>query len=185
MDDELIIELLFSREEKAIDEVSCKYRNTLYSIAFNILKNKEDAEECLNDTYLAVWNKIPPERPQYLSSFLCRITRNISIARYRYKKAQKRDNGGDISFEEAFDYISDDEFSEQNFEENTLTQIIENWLYSQNEQNRYIFIRRYWFADGVDLIAKNLKISPSAVYLRIDRMKKSLKKQLKQNGVIV
>lgn len=184
MDDRTIVDMLFDRSETALRQISQKYQKTLFGISYNILKNHEDAEECVNDTYLGVWNAIPPARPQSLLAYVCRMVRNISLTKYHSLNAQKRNPSNTVSLEEVGDYLSDDGFGNRDFEQHELKRLFEDFLHGLRKENRYIFIRRYWYMDDVSAISKALGLSDAAVYLRIDRMKKQLKEFLKQKGVL-
>jgi len=185
MDDKLIVNMLFDRSESALEHISQKYQRTLFGISYNIVGSREDAEECVNDTYLGVWNAIPPTRPHSLYAFVCRIVRNISLTRYYHDKAKKRNRSVEISLEEIGDFLSDGDFCDRELEKEELRHMLEEWLYSLNEENRYIFIRRYWYMDDPERISGELGLTKAAVYLRIDRMKKNLKEYLTQKGVLI
>lgn len=185
LDDNRIIELFFQRSETAISSLAEKYGGTMYSISYNILKSSEDAEECVNDAYLGAWNAIPPARPSPLLAFVCRIVRNISLTRYKFKKASKRDNSGDVSFEQIADCIPADSSVDGAIETAELTRILDSWLSTLKPENRYIFMRRFWYMDTVFDIAKSMNISEASVYQRIDRMKKKLYIYLKERGVFI
>lgn len=181
MEDEKIIELFFQRSETAIPSLAQKYERPLFSISYRILQNREDAQECINDTYLGIWNAIPPARPASLYSFACRIARNISINRHKHNCAAKR-NGHAVSIEEIGDCIPANSTVAEDFELQLLTDTLNQWLESLRPQNRYIFVRRYWYMDPVPQIATAMKMSEAAVYLRLDRLKKKLHKYLKERG---
>lgn len=185
MEDKFIIEMLWQRSESALRELEIKYGKALHLISYNILKNHEDAEECVNDTYLGVWKTIPPEKPNSLYAFVCRITRNLSLKRYQYNKADKRNFKNAVNLEEISDFIAEEDFCAHEFKDSELTRILEDWLWSLTENNRYIFIRRYWYMDEIETIANALSVSNASVYLRIDRMKKKLKDYLKQREVFL
>jgi len=185
MEDRDIIALYWDRSEAAIRETQQKYGKYCYAIAYSILYSHEDAEECVNDTYLGVWNAIPPTRPHSLYAFVCRIVRNISLTRYYHDKAKKRNRSVEISLEEIGDFLSDGDFCDRELEKEELRHMLEEWLYSLNEENRYIFIRRYWYMDDPERISGELGLTKAAVYLRIDRMKKNLKEYLTQKGVLI
>ena len=125
MDDSKIIELFYERSEQAIVELSKKYGDTCHKIAVNILKNDSDAEECVNDTYLGVWNSIPPNHPDSLSAYVCRIARNLSLKRYQYNTASKRNSVYDTSMEELEEYIASLKDVESEIESQQLTKTIE------------------------------------------------------------
>ena len=184
MDDRLIVDMLFDRSEAALQHISQKYQKTLFTISYNILRSREDAEECVNDTYLGIWKSIPPARPQSLLAFICRIVRNISLTRYQRLNAQKRNRAGEISLEQVGDFLSDEALADRDFAQQELTQLFDEFLQGLRTENRYIFIRRYWYMDDVSAIAGRLGMSDAAVYLRIDRMKKNLKLFLREKGVL-
>ncbi len=185
MDDSLIIELLWQRSESALEQLASKYGRTLYSISYHITGDREDAEECVNDTYLGLWNAIPPARPRSLYAFVCRMVRNISFSRYRYRTAQMRDRANEVALEEVADFIADDEMGGREFETDELRFFLEEWLWALDDRNRYIFLRRYWYMEDVPAIAQSLQLSEAAIYLRLDRMKKKLKSYLIKKGVLL
>lgn len=184
MDDKRIIELLFERSEEGIDELREKYGRAMYGVSYNILGSREDAEECVNDAYLSLWNLIPPERPSPLYAYACRIVRNISLTRLKHKTQAKRD-GDDISLNEIAELIPSDASVSDEFERAEITKCLNEWLETLPRDNLYIFMRKYWYMEKAERIAKALRISESAVYLRLDRMKKSLRKYLFERGIIV
>ena len=177
MTDEDIIELFFARSDKALEVLAERYGGVMYRVSQNILRNEQDAKECVNDAYLALWNAIPPARPNPLCPYACRVCRNISLTRYRYDRAAKRDRRDDVSLEQLGDVIGAREE-----EEGALTQLLNEWLGGLNRVNLYIFMRRYWFYDAVSEIARATGLTETAVYLRLDRMKKSLSKFLCKRG---
>ena len=183
MTDERIIELFFARSDEALEAVTARYGDAMYRISHNILQNEEDAKECVNDAYLALWNAIPPARPDPLGAFAYRICRNISLTRYKHDRAAKRDRRGDVSFEELADVLSDDTTPEWEWEPSEAAQALNDFLGRLDATNLYVFMRRYWFCDAVGDIARAAKLSEAAVYLRLSRMKKSLAKFLKKRGM--
>ena len=185
MEDDKIIKLYFCRSDRAIDETARKYGGAMYSVSYNILKSTPDAEECVNDAYLGIWKSIPPTVPTSLYSFVCRVTRNKALDRYRALSAEKRARDGEVSLEEIADCLPSDSTVESELESQRLTELFNEWLKSQSKTNRYIFIRRYWYMDPPEDIAKNSGLSVSAVYSRIDRMKKRLYVFLKQREVLI
>lgn len=185
MDDERIIELYWQRNESALTETARKYGSAMYSVSFNILKNRWDAEECVNDAYIGTWKAIPPTRPVSLYAFVCRIVRNRSINRYKALLAKKRYSGENLPFEDLAESLAAEGSMSDELEEKELADILGEWLSRQRKLNRYIFIRRFWFADPAEVIAKKAKLSKSAVYSRIDRMKKDLLAFLTERGVLL
>lgn len=183
MDDKSIIKLFFDRSEDAIRQLLLKYGNAMRRISLNILKNDQDAEECVNDSCLGVWNKIPPENPDPLHTYVLRITRNISLAKYRHQKADKR-NASTVSLEEISDCIPEGSTVEEDIEVAELTRAIEGWLDGLNSQNLYIFMRRFWYMDSSLQVGRAIGISEAAVNLRVARLKKNLYEYLRKNGYL-
>jgi RNA polymerase sigma factor (sigma-70 family) len=185
MDDETIINLYWERSETAITETAMKYGRYCRAIAFNILSNNADAEECENDTYMAAWNTIPPTRPNKLLVFLGRLTRNIALDRYDYNKAKKRNGEFDAILSELEDFISDQYDVEAKYEAIELSKCISEFLRSIDAENRVIFLRRYWFSDSINDISKQFAMSESKVKSILFRIRKKLKKYLEKEGVIL
>lgn len=181
MEDSHIIKLLFARSETAIAALARRFGARLQSMAANILGSTRDAEECVNDTYLAVWNAIPPERPSPLAPYVYRIGRNTSLKRLRANTAQKRDNAYDLSLDELADCIPD-RSPEHTWEVRELGRAIDRFLDTQSKENRVIFLRRYWFGDSVAHIAETLGMRPGTVSVRLNRMRDSLKHYLNKEG---
>ena len=183
MDDKEIVQLFWDRSDAAIQQLENEHGTVMFSISYNILQNCEDAEECLNDTYLALWNAIPPACPQSLFSYACKFIRNISLTKYKYNTAAKRNTYATISLETIESCIPENIIVSEEIEQERLTKLWNDWVGKLNRENRYIFMRKYWYMDPVSQIAKSMNLSEAAIYLRIDRMKKSLTKCLKQEGV--
>ncbi len=181
MDDQKIIELFFARSETAIQALAAKYEKLLYKISYQILQNKEDADECVNDTYLGVWNAIPPARPNPLTAFVCKITRNLSLNKYRSNTAAKRDGSMDVSLEE-LEAVIPTPSAEEEWSAKELGRNINRFLYTLTTENRVLFVRRYWFADSVGEIAGDLHISENLASVRLKRIRKQLKSFLAEEG---
>lgn len=181
MEDQKIIELFFARSELAIQALAAKYEKLLYKISFHILQDSEDVAECLNDTYLGVWNAIPSARPNPLSAFVCKITRNLSIKKYRANTAAKRDASMDVSLEELEPCIPTPS-AEEEWSAQELGRAINRFLRTLDKENRVLFVRRYWFADSVGDIAKDLRISENLASVRLKRIRKQLQRYLEQEG---
>ena len=184
MEDEKIIQLFFERSERALDELNKKYGALMLSVSKNVLKNDEDAKECLNDAYLGIWRAIPPERPSPLSAYVSRVIRNISINRYRKNTALMRDGRQNVSLEEIADVVDDGFDFATAIEGSELTEVLNAYLKTLSRENLYIFMQKYWYFTPVSAIAEHLSTTEAAVYLRLDRMKKSLQKHLIKNGVM-
>ena len=185
MDDEKIIELFFNRSEQAIEEVDKKYGKTCHNISYNILHNKLDAEECVNDAYLGAWNVIPPARPNPLLTYLCKIVRNLSLKRYEFNTAIKRNSTYDVAMEELESCLSSPETIESEIALKELTHIIENFLDSLSTENRVIFLRRYWFSDTYSDIAARVGMTEKNVSVRLTRIRENLRNYLKEREVLV
>ena len=173
MDDKQILDLYWERSEAAISETSKKYGKYCRYIAFNILHNDEDSEECVNDTYLRAWNSIPPNRPSVLKTFLGKITRNLSLDRYELLNAKKR-NGGQMPL--VFDEI------QECIESLDST---ENFLSSLSLEQRKIFMRRYWYLSPIKEIATEYGMSESKIKMSLFRSRNELKKLLEKEGISV
>ncbi len=159
MEDAKIIELYNTRNELAVVETEHKFGKMLFSIAMNILSNREDSEETVNDTYGKAWNSIPPEKPNFLGAWLGKITRNLSISRFRKNKAQKR-SGIEIMLSELEECIPSSENVETESENGEITAAINRWLGMLSKEERIFFLRRYWYGDSVSEIAEKAKIPP-------------------------
>ncbi|MBO5286568.1 MAG: sigma-70 family RNA polymerase sigma factor [Clostridia bacterium] len=184
MEDKGIIDLFWQRSEKAIEETGKKYQKYCHCIAYNILSSDEDAEECVNDTYLRAWDSIPPQRPDKLSAFLGRITRNLALDRYDARHAQKRSNGIDLAFDELEECLPDHK-GEHFTDELALKKAINDFLHSLPQPKRVIFMQRYWYMCAVKDIAKNLKMSENNVKITLMRLREKLKKYLEKEGIDV
>lgn len=183
--DEHIISLFFDRSERAIEALAGAHGKAMRAVSLRILHNEQDADECLNDAYLGVWNAIPPARPSALGAFACRICRNVSLTRYHYNKATRRDAAATVSLEEIADVLPDDTNVEREMENAAITQALNDFLGGLNPTNLYVFMRRYWFFDAVGDIAFAAGLTEAAVYLRLDRMKKRLAKHLEERGILI
>lgn len=178
--EQTIIQLLWQRKEEAIAALSQAFGKRLFQTAMNIIGIREDAEESVSDTYLAVWNTIPPQKPQPLGPFVYRIGRNLALKRQRHNSAQKR-SGYDLSLDELSGCIAGPDFW-ATLDARALGQAIDRFLDQIPQENRVIFLRRYWFGDGVQEIARQLSLSEGAVSLRLRRTREKLKAYLKQEG---
>lgn len=185
MDDERIIELFFARSENAIRKLDDKYGHLFQSVSYNILNNRQDAEECVNDAYLGTWNAIPPAKPNPLYTFVCKIVRNISLKRYDHNTAAKRNSFYDVAMEELEDCLASSISIEDEVASNELTEIIEAFLDSLSKENRIIFMRRYWFADPYADIARIVGLTEKNVSVRLTRIRKVLREYLLERGVLL
>lgn len=185
MEDNTIIELFFDRSEQAIRELDGKYGKVCHSLSYNILHSRQDAEECVNDAYLGMWNAIPPARPNPLLAFLCRIVRNLSLMRYHGDRAFKRGGGSyTVALEELEGCLASPQTVEGELEEQELVRLIEGFLETLSPENRVLFLRRYWFADSYGEIAARTGLSEKNVSVRLTRIRKRLRRYLAEGGVI-
>lgn len=182
MSDEQIVALYWQRDEQAIKETDIKYKRFLLSVAYNIVHDTHDIEECLNDTYIGAWNSIPPARPTVLQAFLATIMRRTAIDRYKAKRRQKRIASElTLSLSEVEDFISDgDVYSESEARE--LGRVISDFLRSLSDRRMYIFMSRYYVARPIKEIAKLLACSESTVNKEISAIKCELKEKLEKEG---
>ena len=186
MDDNKIIKLYQQRCEKAISETAQKYGRYCHYIAFNILQNHEDSEECVNDTYLRAWNSIPPKHPKKLQIYLGKITRNLSLNKYEKITAQKRSNGQvGLILDELLECIPDKESEEYITDDMVIKETIEAFLERLPAEVRKIFVHRYWFMSSVKEIAKEYGITESKVTVTLFRTREKLKTVLEKEGIII
>lgn len=183
MDDGKIVQLYLNRDEKAIEETANKYGNYCTSIAMNILGNCEDAEECVNDTYLNTWNAIPPHKPKMLSTFLGKIVRNLAFDRYKRNIADKR-GGGEMPLvlDELADCVSGNDNIQQSYEMKELVGAINDFLSTLSEEKRNIFVCRYWYADSIADIAARYNMAYPAVSMLLNRLRTKLHNYLIERG---
>lgn len=184
MKDHEIIDLYWDRDETAIARTSEKYGGYCHTVSYNILNSNEDAEECVNDTWLGAWRSMPPKRPGNLAAYLGKITRNLSLNRLKQYKAEKR--GGsqtDLALYELEDCIPSSSTVEQIVEEKELAAVISRFLYAQPEQKRNIFIRRYWYLYSIRDIAGTYGMSESKAASMLFRMRGELKAYLEKEGI--
>ncbi|MBR0087662.1 MAG: sigma-70 family RNA polymerase sigma factor [Lachnospiraceae bacterium] len=185
MDDSKIIELFFERSEQAIIELSDKYGAVCRKVADNILNNRLDSEECVNDAYLGVWNTIPPQRPDPLLSYVCRIVRNLALKKYHENTAQKRNSCYDIALDEIADCIPASFSVEDEIMAKEAAEAINDFLETLDQQSRIMFIRRYWHADSLDELARLFQKSRHYISVRLSRTRKALRQHLKKEGVFL
>lgn len=183
MEDLAIVELYHRREEQAITESDKKYGALCRSIALRLLVYREDAEECVNDTWHAAWNRMPPERPQALGAFLGRITRNLSISRWRREHAKKRYDGIEVLLSELEDCVPSPGTVEEDLDRRQLALTISAWLDSLAHEDQRLFIRRYWYGDSVKELAAQRGERANALSQRLLRLRKSLRTFLESEGV--
>ena len=185
MEDNQIINLYFDRSEQAIKETATKYGGYCYSIAYNILTNQEDAEESVSDTYLSAWNSMPPRRPPILAAFLGKITRNISIDRWRKYRAFKRGEGQiEVALEELRECVSGTESAEDAAIRKEVLASLNRFLETLKDTERSVFLCRYWYLDSTEEIAEKSGFSVSKVKSMLFRIRKRLHTQLVKEGLV-
>ena len=185
IDDEKIIDLFFKRDQQAIQELDKKYGKICHNLSYNIVNNRQDAEECVNDAYLGAWNAIPPVRPNPLLSYIVKIVRNISLKIYWRKEAAKRSGHYTIALEEIESYIADQKTVEDEIEARELARFIGEFLDTLTLENRVIFMRRYWFADSYKDIAEFMGLSEKNISVRLTRIREKMKQYLIEREVFV
>lgn len=180
MTDNEIVRLYLERDEAAIAETKTAYGKLLQSLAYNILQNRQDAEECENETCLKAWNSIPPNKPQRLCAYLCKIARRLALDRYDYNTAAKR--GNPLPLEELAECLAASGCAEDRLSESALSELLNSFLSQSDYNTRVIFMRRFWFGESISQIAKALHASESMVKSRISRTLKKLREYLKKEG---
>lgn len=186
MDEKEIIDLYWARSELAIVETDKKYGPFCHRIAFNILFDREDSEECVNDTYFSTWNAIPPKRPEKFSAFLGKLTRNLAITRCRKKNAQKRGRGElPLALEELGSCVPDKKTTEEIYDSKLLVSALNRFLADLPGETRRIFLQRYWALSSVKEIASLYDISESKVKMSLLRTRTKLRSFLEQEGIMV
>ena len=184
MEDSKIVDLFFERSEQAIEELNKKYGAAVRKTAANILSSRQDAEECVNDTYLGVWNSIPPQRPDPLVSYVCRIARNLAVSRLRRETAAARSSGVELVLDELAEVIPSGDDVEAEIEAKELAAAVSRFLSALDYDDRYIFTRRYWYADAVRDIAAEMHTRENRISVRLFRLRKKLKNYLQKEGLI-
>lgn len=185
MEDQAILNLYFERSEAAIVQTDAKYGGYCYSIAYHILTNKEDAEESVSDTYLAAWNTIPPRRPNMLATFLGRITRYISINRWKSRTAHKRGGGEmDLALDELSECVAGDLDVEAQYAHKETVRAFRAFLCTLPETERRVFLRRYWYLDSTAEICQRFGFSESKVKSMLYRTRKKLHNALEKEGLL-
>ena len=185
MTDTEIIDLFFERSEQAIEELANKHGGAVTAVARNILGNEQDAEECVNDTWLGAWNAIPPHRPSPLRTFVCKIARNLATMKYHANTAQKRDSRYDAALDELEEILSDGGSVEAAYEATELAAAINGFMATLSYADRFLFTRRYWYGDPLPDIARMADSTANSVTVRLFRIRKKLKRYLEKEGLLV
>lgn len=178
MEDTKIIDLFFQRSEQALRELDLSYGKSFKKLSYNIVNSREDAEECVSDAYLGVWNTIPPLKPDPLFPYVCKIVRNISLNVYHRKKAAKRNSTYDVAMQELEGCLPAQATVETELETKELIRLIERFLDTLTAENRIIFMRRYWFSDTYADIAQQVGLTEKNVSVRLTRIRRKLKEYL-------
>ena len=182
LEDESILDLFFERSEQAVAELERKYGAAVRRTAANILRDRLDVEECVNDTWLAAWNAIPPQRPDPLVSYVCKIARNFAVNRYHANRAAKRNGAYDLILDELEESIPAAADVETETEAKELTAAIDRFLAGLRREDRVLFVRRYFYADSVAELAAERGESANRVSVRLFRLRGKLKKTLEKEG---
>ena len=183
MEDFKIVDLYWNRSENAILQTKLKYEKMLCGISYSLLGSSEDAEECVNDTYLTAWNQMPTDRPIYLGAYLSKIIRALSISKFRSQHRQKR-GGFENLCDELDDCIPDSCSIEEQYQNGRLAELINRFLSELPEEKRVIFIRRYFYSDSVEAISQRMHVGSSKVKVSLYRMREELRKMLEKEAML-
>ncbi len=185
MTDEEIIALFLERSEQAITELAKEHGVAVRRVAMNILEDPADAEECVNDTWLGAWNSIPPQHPSPLRTYVCKIARNLAVKRFHANLAQKRNSRYDLALDELAECVPDRFCVEDIAAAKELAESINAFLDTLPYEDKYLFMRRYWYADTLDEAARMAGIRYGTAAVRLHRVKEKLKQHLMKEGVLV
>lgn len=186
LSDEQILDLYFAREERAIAETDKKYSRYLHTVAYNILANEQDCEECLQDTYVRTWNTIPPQRPSVFHAFLAKITRNLSLNRYDMQKRKGRVGAEScMPMDEVQDFLPDPQGPDDDLLSESVKRVVETYLRSTTKRRMYVFISRFFYSYTVAQIAGRLGCSVSLVNKELARIKSELRACFEKEGITV
>ena len=181
MEDTQILDLLWARSEEAIEAMAEKFGRLLHRLSLNILNDPRDAEESVSDTYMALWNAIPPARPDPLNAFVCRVGRNTALNHLRQRSAQKRFCGYELCLEELSQILPGSSMEEL-MDARALGAAIDSFLSGLDPENRTLFLRRYWFGDSIKDICRLTGISQNTITVRLHRIRSKLKDYLNKEG---
>ncbi len=182
MEDIQIVDLYWQRDETAIEKTDEKYGKLCYRLANNILQQNEDSEECVNDTYMKIWNSIPNDRPNYFSAYICTITKRLALDKMRYLKRNRRYSPYDVSIDELRDIVSGRETPEDELMARMAIKSVNHFLEGLSTRNRNVFIRRYWYYDSVEDISEMFNMKQNTVATILFRTRKALKEYLRKDG---
>jgi len=184
LEDSQIISLFYERSEQAIEELDRKYGAAVRKTAANILRRAQDVEECTNDTYLGVWNTVPPQHPNSLLAYVCRIARNLASVKYRSNTARKRNGQYDLVLDELSECIPSSAELESELEAKELSAAVNRFLDTLSYEDRFCFVRRYWYADSVSDIAERMNGDRRRISVRLFRTREKLYRYLKKEGLL-
>ena len=184
MEDKQLLQLLWDRSEQALEIMKNRFGKRLYATAYNILADPQDAEEVVSDTYLAVWNAIPPQQPDPLSGYIYKTGKNLALKKLRYLSAQKRSCQYQLSLEELAGALPGESL-EHTLDARELGQAIDRFLDKLNATNRRLFLRRYWFGDSIPQLSAEEHLSPNALTVRLSRLREQLKDYLYKEGIFL
>lgn len=185
MEDNEIVELLFNHDDIGLVETKNKYENLLNGISFRIVRNKEDVSECVNDTYMKVWDTIPPYRPNCFKSFICKIVRQISIDKYRYNHRKSRNNDKNVYLSDLDYEVSDNRNIDDEIKEKLLVGVLNNFIEELDIENKILFIRKYFFFEDSKSLSKRYGISENNINVKMLRTRNKLKKYLESEGYVI
>lgn len=186
MQDEEIVQLLWEREEEGLVAIQGKYTRYCGAVARRIVESKEDAEECLNDTWLRAWNSIPPHRPENLAGYLAKIVRNQALSLYKKQHRQKRGGGTmSVALEELSDCLTDGTDISEEVEKQELSTVITSYLKGKSREQQAVFIKRYFYMMDIGELAASLSMKENTVKSILFRMRKELKKYLEKEGIYI
>lgn len=183
MEDKRITELFLERKNNAVDELLNKYGKLFKNIALNVLNNELDAEECVNDACMEIWNAIPPSNPEYLMAFSCKIVRRVSINRLKHNLRQKRNSDDTLHISELLECIPTIDATTDYVDSSHLHTVINDFLRSVDEESRVLFVRRYFFLESVAFLAEKFDMSENAISVKLHRTRKKLLSRLKREGI--
>ena len=185
MEDEQILDLFFERSEQAIGALSEKYGGKLEQIAFRIVRRREDAEECVSESYWRLWNSIPPKRPRPLFAYAAKTVRNLAIGCLRHSGAQKRGGEFELTIDELAECLADPAGLDEALDARELGRLLDSFLAGLDRESRVLFLRRYWFGESVAEIAAAFGMKPGTVSVRLFRTREQLKSYLTKEGIAV
>ncbi len=182
MEDKEIIAKLFERSEGVLYALAERYGTICRKVSSGILNDERDVEECVNDTWLGVWNTVPPQKPDPLAAYVVRITKNLSLKKYRYNTAKKRNSIYELSYEELEDCIPNDK-KESTYDSEEVVAVISKFLKDLDKKSRVMFLKRYWFFESTESIAKTMNENENCVCVKLFRIRKRLKKRFEKENI--